>query len=115
MTRSIKKRSVVTTLKKKSGLSRTRKATLKKKPIQDIKSVSYQSDLIESLKVPTEAAAYLNAALSGGDIKVFLLALQNVIQAQGGIAGLTKKTHKKIFGFFLVTKLINVSTLIYRG
>ncbi len=36
----------------------------------------------------------LNAALEGGDINVFLLALQNVIQAQGGIAALAAKTKK---------------------
>jgi DNA-binding phage protein len=48
------------------------------------KSIKYQDYLIESLKDPKEAAGYLNAALKGGDISIFLLALQNVIQAQGG-------------------------------
>jgi probable addiction module antidote protein len=58
------------------------------------KSVDYQSYLIDSLKDPDEATGYLNAALEGKDIKVFLLALQNVIQAQGGISNISKKTHK---------------------
>ena len=58
------------------------------------KSIDYQNYLIESLKDPEEAAGYLNAALEGRDTSVFLLALQNVIQAQGGIAAIAKKTHK---------------------
>ena len=59
-----------------------------------MKSVSYQDYLIESLKDPTEAAGYLTAALEGGDIGVFLLALQNVIKAGGGIATLVKNSTK---------------------
>jgi len=58
------------------------------------KSIKYQDYLIESLKNPEEAAGYLNAALEDGDISVFLLALQNVIQAQGGITKIANKTHK---------------------
>jgi probable addiction module antidote protein len=64
-----------------------------KKPIPP-KSVSYQDYLIESLKDPEEATGYLNAALEGGDIHVFLLALQNVIKAQGGITALAAKTKR---------------------
>lgn len=37
----------------------------------------YQKDLIEALKDPAEAAAYLNAALEEGDRETFLLALRN--------------------------------------
>jgi len=59
-----------------------------------MKSVNYQDYLIDSLKNPKEAAGYLNAALEGGDIKVFLLALHNVVQAQGGIAQLAEESHK---------------------
>src|SRR5258708_7215334 len=59
-----------------------------------VKRVSYQDYLINSLKDTEEAIEYLNAALEGGDIKVFLLALHNVIQAQGGIANIANKTHK---------------------
>lgn len=58
------------------------------------KSSSYQNYLIESLQNDEEAAGYLNAALEGGDINVFLLALQNVIKAQGGVSLLAEKTHK---------------------
>lgn len=58
------------------------------------KSASYQDYLIKSLQNPEEAAGYLNAALEGGDINVFLLALQNVVKAQGGVSQLAEKTHK---------------------
>lgn len=59
-----------------------------------VKKMSYHDYLIDTLKNPEEAIGYLNAALDGGDIKVFLLALQNVVKAQGGIANLADKTHK---------------------
>lgn len=59
-----------------------------------VKSKSYQDYLIESLKDPIDAAGYLNAALEGGDIQVFLLALQNVIKARGGVTEVAKKTKK---------------------
>jgi probable addiction module antidote protein len=57
------------------------------------KTSSYQKDLIESLKEPCEAAAYLNAAIEDGDRSVFLLALRNVAEAHGGMASLAEKTH----------------------
>lgn len=56
-----------------------------------MKSINYQDYLIESLKDPEEAAGYLNAALEGGDIRIFLVALRNVVQAQGGMAKLAEK------------------------
>lgn len=44
----------------------------------------YQEHLIESLKDPTEAIAYLKAALEESDMpEVFLLALRNVADAWG--------------------------------
>ena len=58
------------------------------------KKESYQKYLINSLKDPEEAVGYLNAALDGGDAQVFLLALHNVVQAQGGISKLSENTHK---------------------
>ncbi|MES2998474.1 MAG: transcriptional regulator [Pseudomonadota bacterium] len=58
------------------------------------KSIDYQEYLINSLKNPQEASNYLNAALEGGDIKVFLLALSNVAKAQGGVSKLATKAHK---------------------
>ena len=43
---------------------------------------SYHSYLIESLKDPLEAAAYLDAVLEDGDFDHILLALKNVAEAQ---------------------------------
>lgn len=93
MTRNVKKTSTVKRILKKKkntavGIKRA------KKRYQDVKSIRYQDYLIKTLQDPKEAAGYLNTALSGGDIKVFLLALQNVVQAQGGIAVLSEKTHR---------------------
>ena len=44
---------------------------------------SYQDHLIESLKDPNEAAAYLNAAIEEDSPEIFLLALRNVAEAHG--------------------------------
>ncbi|MBU1570906.1 MAG: putative addiction module antidote protein [Proteobacteria bacterium] len=55
------------------------------------KVTSYQEDLIDGLKDPREAAAYLNAAIEEGDRAVFLLALRNVAEAQGGMSALARK------------------------
>lgn len=43
---------------------------------------SYHSYLIESLRDPLEAAAYLDAVLEDGDFEHILLALKNVAEAQ---------------------------------
>ncbi len=58
------------------------------------KSIGYHDSLIESLKEPSEAAGYLNAALDDGDIDGFLEALRNVVEAYGGIAKLSKHSSK---------------------
>jgi probable addiction module antidote protein len=54
---------------------------------------SYQRDLIESLKDPCEAAAYLNAAIEEGERAVFLLALRNVAEANGGMTALAERAN----------------------
>ncbi|MBI3064307.1 MAG: putative addiction module antidote protein, partial [Deltaproteobacteria bacterium] len=56
------------------------------------KSKSYQSGLLESLKDPTEAVEYLNAALEDGEPEVFLLALRNVVDSYGGMGKLAAST-----------------------
>ena len=53
----------------------------------------YQKDLINALKDTAEAAAYLNAALEEGDREIFLLALRNVAEANGGMAAVADKAH----------------------
>lgn len=55
------------------------------------KSKSYQAELIESLRDPREAAEYLNAALEEVDPELFLLALRNVAEAQGGGGSASRK------------------------
>jgi len=55
------------------------------------KSRAYQPALIESLRDSGEAEAYLNAALEEDDPELFLLALRNVAEAQGGVAQLAEK------------------------
>lgn len=63
------------------------------------KSIKYQGFLIEHLKDHDEAVAYLNAALEEslkGDEEsqhLFLIALRNVAEAQGGVGALAKKAN----------------------
>jgi probable addiction module antidote protein len=48
----------------------------------------YKEHLLEQLQDPQEAAAYLNAALQDDDPHVFLLALRDIAEAQGGMGWL---------------------------
>ena len=52
----------------------------------------YKEHLLESLEDPEEAAAYINVAIEDNDLQVFLLALRDVADAQGGIGDLAKRT-----------------------
>lgn len=55
--------------------------------------IPYQDELIKSLQDQDEAQEYLNAALRDNDLGIFLLALKNVLEAQGGdMATLAEKT-----------------------
>ncbi len=49
------------------------------------KSTSYHEKLIEDLKNPLEAAAYIEVVLEEGDPKMLSKALKNVIEAHGGV------------------------------
>ncbi|WP_455378077.1 addiction module antidote protein [Petrachloros mirabilis] len=57
------------------------------------KSTAYQQNLIESLRDTGEAEEYLNAALEEDDPELFLLALRNVAEAQGGLGQLAEKAN----------------------
>jgi probable addiction module antidote protein len=57
------------------------------------KRTAYQPDLIESLHDAGEAKEYLNAALEEDDPELFLLALRNVAEAQGGMGQLAEKAN----------------------
>lgn len=56
----------------------------------------YHEKLIESLQDKEDAMAYLEVALEeyedDGDTNAFMMALKNVVEAQGGIGMLSKKT-----------------------
>lgn len=68
---------------------KTTKSAPKKKTAPS--SAPYKARLIESLKDPREAAAYLDAAIDDGDEAGMLLALRQVAQALGGVAVLARK------------------------
>ena len=70
--------------KRETIMERTQEEAMKK-------SKAYQPDLIESLRHAGEAEEYLNAALEEGNPELFLLALRNVAEAQGGVAQLAEK------------------------
>jgi len=46
-------------------------------------SSSYREGLLEDLRMPSEAAAYLNAALEDGSYDGFLMAVRDVTEAVG--------------------------------
>ena len=56
------------------------------------RSASYDDLLMDMLKDEDRALAYLNAALDEPDPRVFLVALRNVTQAQGGIAKIAARS-----------------------
>ena len=53
-------------------------------------SLSYEGWLVEQLKDPAEAAAYLEAVLEDGNQAAIMLALRQVAQAQGGLARIAR-------------------------
>ena len=56
------------------------------------RAVPYKNILLESLKNPVQAAAYLKSVAEDGDIYFLLKALRNVVEAQGGFTKLARKT-----------------------
>ncbi len=57
------------------------------------KSKPHKNFLFERLKNPKEAAAYLNAALQDEDPGIFLIALRDIAQANGGMAHVAQEAH----------------------
>ena len=55
-------------------------------------AVSYMEDLLQDLRDPREAAAYLNAAIEEGSQEAFLLALRDVAEAHG-MSDVARKAH----------------------
>ena len=62
-----------------------------KREIKSKTSISYRDGLLNDLKNPGEAAAYLNAALEDGSQEIFMLALRDVADSLG-ISDLSKKS-----------------------
>ena len=54
-------------------------------------SKCYQTELLEALRDPHEAAEYLNAAIEEAEPQIFVLALKNVMEAQGGFTQVAEK------------------------
>lgn len=56
------------------------------------RTIHHHDYLLKHLVDPARAAAYLDAVAEDGDIKFLLKALRNVVEAQGGVGELAKKT-----------------------
>lgn len=56
-------------------------------------SLPYEPWLVDRLKDPAEAAAYLEAAIEDGDQAVLMLALRHVAQALGGVAAIARRSN----------------------
>jgi DNA-binding phage protein len=56
------------------------------------KRETYKQELTESVRDPSEAEEYFNAALEEGDPELFFVALRNAAEAQGGVAQVADKT-----------------------
>jgi probable addiction module antidote protein len=54
-----------------------------------IRSLPYRDYLLETLGDPSQAAAYLNAAMEENNPELLLMALRNVAEAHGGIGVLS--------------------------
>lgn len=55
------------------------------------KSMSYQEELIESIKDPLEAVLYIEACLEEANPEVLRLALKDIVEAHGRINHLSEK------------------------
>jgi DNA-binding phage protein len=75
---------------------------------------SYQSYLIESLKDPQEAAAYLDAVLEDGSVEEVRLALRNITEAQMLVPGNVQLVaHRKaIYDRLTQQPQLDISTLL---
>ena len=89
----VQKRLSGKTLRKPSNSGKTSKKELPPSfPIEDF--------LDRRLADPDEAIGYLNTCLEEENPGLFLLALQDVIRAQGGMAKVSKKTHLNREGLY---------------
>ena len=69
---------------------------------------SYKKDLLEALTDPVEAKEYLNAALEDEDSEVFILAVQDVFEANRSVGKSTEDLNQnKDISFETLTKQDN--------
>ncbi len=68
------------------------------------KSISYHTELIESLKEPSEAAVYLEVVLEEGDPKMIQKAFSNVIEARRGFNFVSEDVYENFTRFDLKLK-----------
>jgi probable addiction module antidote protein len=57
-----------------------------------VSAESYTDQLVEDLKDPIEAAAYLQAAIEEGDREALLVAIRHVTAAHGGMTAIAQQT-----------------------
>jgi DNA-binding phage protein len=75
---------------------------------------SYHTYLINSLKDPEEAAAYLDSVFDDGDPEYILLALNNVAEARGLLSNMPDRSNQnwqEIYQQFTQQKVSDVSVL----
>jgi probable addiction module antidote protein len=60
--------------------------------VPDVGAADYTAQLIEDLKDPAEAAAYLEAALQEGNQEALLMAMRQVAAARGGMTAIAQQT-----------------------
>ena len=75
---------------------------------------SYHTYLINSLKDPEEAAAYLDSVFDDGDPDHILLALNNVAEARGLLSNMPDRSNQnwqEIYQQFTQQKVSDVSVL----
>ncbi|NGX50701.1 MAG: hypothetical protein K1060chlam2_00550 [Chlamydiae bacterium] len=80
------------------------------------RSKKYKEDyLYEQLQNPKEAAAYLNECLKDEDPAVFLIALRDVIKANGGMSKLAEeieRNRESLYRSFSVDGNPGINTLV---
>jgi len=59
------------------------KSLYNKRIFVDANAISYREGLLEDIRMPSDAAAYLNAALEDGSYDGFLMAVRDVAEAMG--------------------------------
>ena len=81
------------TLNVRKAISRITKRTPRKGSRVAALSLPYEGWLIEQLRDPAEAAAYLETVIEEGDQAAIMLALRQVARAQGGVAEIARRAN----------------------